>query len=42
MEGNEETDLAKRAALYKQADDLRNRAIDLNKARQSAAGAKPK
>jgi tetratricopeptide (TPR) repeat protein len=42
MEGNEETDLAKRAALYKQADDLRNRAIDLNKARQSQPGAKPK
>jgi tetratricopeptide (TPR) repeat protein len=40
MQGNEETDLAKRAALYKEADDLRNKAIDLNKARQS--GAKPK
>jgi len=38
MQGNEETDLAKRAALYKQADDLRNRAIELNKKR--AAGAK--
>jgi tetratricopeptide (TPR) repeat protein len=42
MEGNEETDLAKRAALYKQADDLRNRAIDLNKAHQAQPGAKPK
>jgi len=40
MQGNEETDMAKRAALYKEADDLRNKAIDLNKARQS--GAKPK
>jgi tetratricopeptide (TPR) repeat protein len=33
MLGNEETDLAKRAALYKEADELRNRAIDLNKKR---------
>jgi tetratricopeptide (TPR) repeat protein len=40
MEGNEETDMAKRAALYKEADELRNKAIDLNKARQT--GAKPK
>jgi tetratricopeptide (TPR) repeat protein len=38
MQGNEETDMAKRAALYKEADDLRNRAIELNKKR--AAGAK--
>ena len=38
MQGNAETDMAKRAALYKQADDLRNRAIELNKKR--AAGAK--
>lgn len=38
MLGNEETDMAKRAALYKQADELRNRAIDLNKKR--AAGLK--
>ena len=41
MEGNEETDLAKRAALYKQADELREKAIELNKARQSQPGAKP-
>ena len=33
MLGNEETDLAKRAAYYQQADDLRNRAIELNKKR---------
>jgi tetratricopeptide (TPR) repeat protein len=39
MLGNEETDLAKRAALYKQADELRNRAIELNKKR--VADAKP-
>ena len=42
MEGNEETDMAKRAALYKQADELREKAIELNKARQSQAGAKPR
>ena len=41
MQGNEETDLAKRAALYKQADELREKAIELNKARQSQPGAKP-
>ena len=41
MQGNEETDLAKRAALYKQADELREKAIELNKARQSQSGAKP-
>jgi tetratricopeptide (TPR) repeat protein len=35
MLGNEETDMAKRAALYKQADELRERAIDLNKKRAS-------
>jgi len=39
MMGNEETDLAKRAALYRQADDLRNRAMELNKKR-AATGAK--
>ncbi len=38
MQGNEETDMAKRAALYKQADDLRNRAIELNKKRTAAGG----
>ena len=37
MQGNEETDLAKRAILYKQADDLRNRAIELNKKRTAGA-----
>jgi len=41
MQGNEETDMAKRAALYKQADELREKAIELNKARQTAATAKP-
>jgi hypothetical protein len=35
MRGNDEPDLAKRAALYKQADELRNRAIELNKKRAS-------
>lgn len=40
MQGNEETDMVKRAALFKEADDLKARAIELNKARQS--GAKPK
>jgi tetratricopeptide (TPR) repeat protein len=39
MLGNEETDLTKRAAYYKEADDLRNRAIELNKKR-TAAGVK--
>jgi tetratricopeptide (TPR) repeat protein len=39
MLGNEETDLAKRAAYYKEADDLRNRAIELIKKR-TAAGVK--
>ncbi len=38
MLGNEETDMAKRAAYYRQADELRNRAIELNKKR--AAGTK--
>jgi tetratricopeptide (TPR) repeat protein len=37
MLGNEETDMAKRAALYKEADDLRNRAIELNKKRTTGA-----
>jgi tetratricopeptide (TPR) repeat protein len=31
LEGNEETDMAKRAVYYKQADELRNKAIELNK-----------
>jgi tetratricopeptide (TPR) repeat protein len=38
MQGNAETDMAKRAALYKEADDLRNRAIELNKKRTAGAG----
>ncbi len=37
MRGNDEPDLAKRAALYKEADDLRARAIELNKKRTSGA-----
>jgi tetratricopeptide (TPR) repeat protein len=36
MQGNEESDMAKRQALYKQADELRNRAMELNK--KKAAG----
>ena len=35
MQGNEETDLKKREALYKEADVLRNRAIELNKKKAS-------
>jgi tetratricopeptide (TPR) repeat protein len=31
MQGNLETDMAKRTALYKQADELRNRAMELTK-----------
>jgi tetratricopeptide (TPR) repeat protein len=31
MQGNIETDLAKRQALYKEADQLRNKAMELNK-----------
>jgi len=42
MQGNEETDMVKRAALFKEADDLKARAIELNKACQSQPGAKPK
>src|SRR6266545_3848588 len=37
MRGNDEPDMAKRAALYKQADDLRSRAIELNKKRTTGA-----
>jgi tetratricopeptide (TPR) repeat protein len=37
MQGNDEPDMAKRAALYKQADELRSRAIELNKKRASGA-----
>jgi tetratricopeptide (TPR) repeat protein len=35
MRGNDESDMAKRAALYRQADELRGRAIELNKKRTS-------
>ena len=31
MQGNLETDMGKRTALYKQADELRNRAMELSK-----------
>ncbi len=37
LQGNEETDMAKRAAYYKQADDLRNKAIELNKKKATGA-----
>lgn len=37
LAGNEETDMAKRAALYKQADELRERAIELKKKKASGA-----
>jgi tetratricopeptide (TPR) repeat protein len=36
MQGNEETDIAKRNELYRKADELRNRAMELNK--KKAAG----
>ena len=38
LQGNEETDLAKRAAYYKEADQLRNRAIELNKKKATGQG----
>jgi tetratricopeptide (TPR) repeat protein len=38
MKGNEETDLAKRALLYKEADVLREKAMELN--RRKATGAR--
>ena len=37
MQGNDETDMAKRAALFKEADDLKARAIELNKKRTTGA-----
>jgi tetratricopeptide (TPR) repeat protein len=37
LQGNEETDLAKRAAIYKQADQLRDRAIELQKKKATGA-----
>lgn len=39
MRGNDEPDMAKRAALFKEADELKARAIELNKKR-TASGAK--
>jgi tetratricopeptide (TPR) repeat protein len=36
MQGNEEPDITKRAALFKEADELKNRAIELNKKRVAA------
>lgn len=38
MKGNEETDMAKREKLYKEADELRNKAMELN--RKKATGAR--
>ena len=38
LQGNEETDLAKRAAYYKEADQLRNRSIELNKKKATGQG----
>jgi hypothetical protein len=37
MQGNEEPDMAKRAALFKEADQLKDRAIELNKKRATGA-----
>jgi hypothetical protein len=31
MQGNLETDMARRTALYKEADELRNKAMELTK-----------
>jgi tetratricopeptide (TPR) repeat protein len=41
MQGNNEKDLKKREALFNQADELRNRATELNKKKASAAAATP-
>jgi tetratricopeptide (TPR) repeat protein len=38
LQGNEETDLVKRAAYYKEADQLRNRSIELNKKKATGQG----
>ena len=38
LQGNEETDLARRAAYYKEADQLRNRSIELNKKKATGQG----
>jgi hypothetical protein len=40
MQGNLETDLKRREQLYKEADQLRNRAMDLNKKRATGQGTK--
>jgi tetratricopeptide (TPR) repeat protein len=37
LQGNEETDMAKRAALYKQADVLKDRAVELKKKKATGA-----
>lgn len=39
LQGNEETDMAKRAALYKQADELRDKAIELKKKKATGQAA---
>ena len=41
MQGNLETDLAKRKALYDQADQLRNRAMDLGKKKTAGRASTP-
>jgi tetratricopeptide (TPR) repeat protein len=41
LQGNNEKDLKKREAIFKEADDLRNRATELNKKKASAAAAAP-
>lgn len=38
LQGNEETDLVKRAAYYKEADQFRNRSIELNKKKATGQG----
>jgi tetratricopeptide (TPR) repeat protein len=38
LQGNEETDMAKRAAYYREADEFRNRAIELNKRKATGQG----
>ena len=38
LQGNEETDMAKRAAYYKEADQLRNRSIELTKKKATGQG----
>ena len=38
LQGNEETDMARRAAYYKEADTLRNRSIELTKKKATGQG----